>query len=238
MTEPIFIDLRIALLIQQEQIEAFVFQEGLYELLRDEALRLKLDEEPVYRDRLREFQEEIMAEKMRNNLIARNLVVTEDDVRKFYDSHIDSLKEPEQYHIREILVNTDAAARDLLKQAKAGADFEALAREHTVRPGFKTNAGDLGWVGPRRYGELYKTAAELDVGEVGGPVPGVNQYSVIKVLEKKPAPKGAGFDVDVCKECNGVWLDSSEIDRLEKKNFPSGEKRALVFGNLKELFFK
>lgn len=174
-------------LMDSSQVKQFVFQVGMFDILREEALRLKLDQTPIYRDRLKEFQEKLMAEKMRNNLIARNLVVTEDDVRAFYDSHIDSLAEPEQYHVREILVHDEAFAQELLKKAKAGADFEALAREHTKRPGFQNNAGDIGWVGPRRYGELYETASQLEVGEVGGVVPGVGQYSVIKLLDRQPS---------------------------------------------------
>ncbi len=169
------------------EVEDFVFQSGLFDLLREEALRLKLDQTPIYRERLREYQEKLMAEKMRNNLIARNLVVTEDDVREFYDSHIDSLAEPERFHVREILVHEEDFAEELLQKAKAGADFEALAREHTERPGFQNNAGDLGLVGPRRYGELYDMASQLEIGEVGGIVPGAGQYSVIKVLDRQPS---------------------------------------------------
>ena len=56
-------------------------------------------------------------------------------------------------------------------------------------------------------------------------------------MKKKPAPKGAGFQVDVCETCGGIWLDSSEIDRLERKNFSIGEKHALFFRNLKEILF-
>lgn len=53
---------------------------------------------------------------------------------------------------------------------------------------------------------------------------------------KKPAPKHTGFMLDVCEKCKGVWLDSSEIDKLENKNFKSKEKRALIFRHLKEIF--
>jgi len=56
-------------------------------------------------------------------------------------------------------------------------------------------------------------------------------------MQKKPAPQGAGFMMDVCDSCKGVWLDSSELDRLEKKNLSWGEKHVLVFRHLKELFF-
>lgn len=58
-----------------------------------------------------------------------------------------------------------------------------------------------------------------------------------ELMVKKPAPKGAPFTVDACKKCGGVWLDSTEIDKLEKKNFSFGEKHALIFRNIKEIFF-
>jgi len=57
-------------------------------------------------------------------------------------------------------------------------------------------------------------------------------------MVKKPAPKKAGFMVDICEKCQGIWLDSSELDRLEKRNFSLGEKHALVFRHLKEIFMK
>jgi parvulin-like peptidyl-prolyl isomerase len=62
-----------------------------------------------------------------------------------------------------------------------------LARKYTIRSGFKSNGGDLGWVSSNRYPDLVATAATLKPGEVGGPVPGVGQFSAIKLLETKPA---------------------------------------------------
>jgi Zn-finger nucleic acid-binding protein len=55
-------------------------------------------------------------------------------------------------------------------------------------------------------------------------------------MKKRPAPKGARFTTDVCEKCQGVWLDSSEIDRLEFKNFTFGEKHALVWRDLMSYF--
>lgn len=78
-----------------------------------------------------------------------------------------------------------------------------------------------------------KVAEYKDLNKKEGICPRCNQ-----AMNKKPAPKGAGFLIDVCEKCQGVWLDSSELDKLEKKNFSFGEKHALVFRNFKELFFK
>lgn len=57
-----------------------------------------------------------------------------------------------------------------------------------------------------------------------------------KQMGKQRAPKGAGFTMDVCSQCHGVWLDGSEIDRLEKRNFSGRQKLILQFSYLKGLF--
>ncbi len=53
-----------------------------------------------------------------------------------------------------------------------------------------------------------------------------------KMMIKKPAPKKAKFMIDTCEQCGGIWLDSTEIDKFEEKNFSLGEKHALFFRNL------
>ncbi len=35
-------------------------------------------------------------------------------------------------------------------------------------------------------------------------------------LKKKPYKKDSSITLDICEKCGGVWLDSTEIDRIEK----------------------
>lgn len=35
-------------------------------------------------------------------------------------------------------------------------------------------------------------------------------------MVKKPAPKDPSITIDACEQCKGIWLDSTEIDRLEE----------------------
>jgi len=37
-------------------------------------------------------------------------------------------------------------------------------------------------------------------------------------MVKKHAPKNPKIIIDFCKQCKGVWLDSTEIDKIEQKN--------------------
>ncbi len=178
-----------------DQIQETVFQLGLYDLLRDEALRLQLDQSPVYKERLREFQEQLMADKMRNEVVQGKLHVEETDVRQFYDAHADSFVEPVSYHVREVMVNDEPSAVRVLREAQAGTPMADLAKRYTMRAGFRNNGGDLGLVSPDRYPDLYTTAATLKPGEIGGPVPGIDQFSVIQVLDVKPAGQKPYDDV-------------------------------------------
>lgn len=50
------------------------------------------------------------------------------------------------------------------------------------------------------------------------------------VMEKVPAPKLPDMTVDRCTKCHGIWLDSTEVDQLEKAH-----KKKLGF---LELIFK
>ena len=52
-----------------------------------------------------------------------------------------------QYKARHILVETQGEAQDLIAQLEEGADFQALAKEHSTGPS-GPNGGDLGWFAP------------------------------------------------------------------------------------------
>ncbi len=61
-----------------------------------------------------------------------------------------------------------------------------------------------------------------------GPCPKCN-----KVMQQKIDSKGAGITIDFCEKCQGVWLDSSELDSLENINLSISEKHALVWRTFK-----
>ena len=180
-----------------DQVKEFVFQLTLFDILRNEAIRLEMDQTPIYRERLREFQENLMAEKMRTAVISKNLVVPEDDVRAYYDAHIDSFVVPVSLHIIEVLLHSKDDAMKVLKAARAGTPLEELARLHTQRAGLADKGGDLGWILPDRYPDLYEAARTLKPGEITGPASGVNQHSIIKLIETAPGRQKPYDEVQV-----------------------------------------
>lgn len=70
--------------------------------------------------------------------------VTDAQVKARYDQIVASLGK-EEYKPRVITVTDDATATMVLQKLKAGASFEALARQYSVAPG-KASGGELPWV--------------------------------------------------------------------------------------------
>ncbi len=81
-----------------------------------------------------------------------------------YKAEPERFKSPEQIRARHILIKADAPdarakADKLLADLKTGADFEALAREHSADPGSAAKGGDLGLFGRARMAPAFEEAA-------------------------------------------------------------------------------
>lgn len=73
-------------------------------------------------------------------------------------------------------------AEDVLRQARSGADFAALARKYSEEPGAAERSGSLGWFGKGRMVKEFETAAlGAKVGDVVGLVKTQFGFHIIKV---------------------------------------------------------
>jgi hypothetical protein len=90
-----------------------------------------------------------------------------------------------------------AKIEGLLKRARAGEDFAALAKEFSTDPGSKGEGGDLGWFGRGVMVKPFEdTAFALKVGEISEVFESPFGYHIVKLEERRPpAAEGAGEQV-------------------------------------------
>lgn len=121
------------------------------------------------------------------------------EIKDFYDKNPDKFKQDEQVRASHILIHVDqhadAATKakakaqivSILKQARGGADFAALARKYS-QDGSAAQGGDLNYFSRGQMVPQFETAAfGLKVGQISDVVTTEFGYHIIKVTDHKPA---------------------------------------------------
>ena len=141
-----------------------------------------------------------------------NITVTDSEVNQFYTDHPTDFEQPEQAHVRHILLMTiDPTTRaplpddqvkakkkqidDILKRARAGEDFSKLATEYSEDPGSKDKGGELAPFGRGEMVPEFEAAAfTLNTNQISDVVTTAYGYHIILLLDKTPAKKLALTD--------------------------------------------
>jgi peptidyl-prolyl cis-trans isomerase D len=131
--------------------------------------------------------------------------VTHDELQSYYNQHRDQYRVAEQAKVSHILIKTplpgpdgkvdekgvaeaQRRAEDLLKQLKAGAKFEDLARKYSEDPGSAKEGGSLGWIGKgRTVPEFEKAAFSLPKGQISDLVKSSYGFHIIRVDDRQDA---------------------------------------------------
>ena len=118
----------------------------------------------------------------------------EQRARSIYQGEPERFQEPAQQRASHILIKgrDDAAkarAQKLLDDLKAGADFEALAKQYSEDPGSAARGGDLGWFGKGKMVAPFEAAVDAlqRPGELSPVVQTQFGWHVILLQERKPA---------------------------------------------------
>ncbi len=156
------------------------------ELLRQDALNKKLDQDPKFIKQLKLLRDNLlMSFALQTHL--ENHKITDAIVRNFYNQRISQIKMPKQYKTRHILVNTEAEAKAIIAQINKGESFGKLAKAKSTDIGSAKKDGDLGWVTKQKLVPSFGNAMEkLAKGEYTKiPVKSRFGWHIIKVEDIK-----------------------------------------------------
>ncbi len=166
------------------QLRDLLEELAIDETLAQNAIGRKYHELPDVRLELDRWRNHYLAELYKRDLI-RNIEVEEDELYDYYERNIDNYKRPLHVNIREILLATQAEAQRIMAEIDSGRDFSELARLHSLRDWAARQDGEFGLFPSTLHGDIGRIASTLDVGEIYGPLPVPDGYSVFKLLEKK-----------------------------------------------------
>ncbi len=113
--------------------------------------------------------------------------VSDEKVQAAYDAQYLNAAPVREYNAAHILVATEEEAKAIRAELDAGGDFAAIAREKST-DGAAAAGGDLGWFALDQMVEPFAAAvAQLEAGQIGGPVQTEYGWHLIKVSETRLA---------------------------------------------------
>jgi peptidyl-prolyl cis-trans isomerase C len=188
-----------------------------------------------------ELQSDIERGQVINKLIDTQIgalvVIPDQEIRTFYDTHPESFQKSEQVRASHILIKIDskdepsvkdekkAKLQKIQKRLKGGEDFAVLAKEFSECPS-NNKGGDLGYFGRGNMVKPFEDAAfALKTGEVSDIVETRFGYHLIKVVDKKPASVVAYVDA---KDNIGQYLKKEKTGKELKGYIEELRKKAVI----------
>lgn len=191
----------------QQKVEAdrkeFVTQYCMLMRLVEIARQEKLDQQSPYKDNI-EYQTWVVLQQAAAEQKQRELEVSADDVKKFYDDNQDRYTQVKFKAIyipfnaaqasqadsngKPLLTEAEAQAKaaDLVKQARAGADFVKLVKENSGDPTSVAKDGDFPPAlksDMKLPAEIKKALFETKPGEVSDPVRQGKGFYIFRIQE-------------------------------------------------------
>jgi peptidyl-prolyl cis-trans isomerase C len=142
---------------------------------------------------------QLTIEKMMDAQVAGVARASDAEAREFYDKNPEKFKQGDSVRASHILLRVDPNAPEptkkqararidgILKRARSGENFEALAKQHS-QDGSARQGGDLGYFERGQMVPAFSDAAfSLKPGEISGVVTTQFGYHIVKVTDRKPA---------------------------------------------------
>jgi peptidyl-prolyl cis-trans isomerase SurA len=162
-----------------------------------------------FEDFKQNMRTEIITQQVIQREVGSRINISKEEEQKFYDAHESELARPEAVKLSEILISTEQAgddeqklaagkakADDVLKQIKAGASFEDLAKKESQGPS-AAQGGDLGLF---ERGKLAKQLEDLTFkmkkGDVSDVIRTKQGFVILKVTEHQSAGVPAFSEIE------------------------------------------
>lgn len=169
-----------------DSLKKVIFQLELRNIMEHEAIQRNVEQQAEYQKRMTDFREGLMADRLVRTVLGQNISADEDEIREYYNMHLEEFMTPRELHLQEIEVDSSQQAVRIVEQLRAGADFGTLAAKYTVRMGFKEKKGDLGMIVPPLHPALYQAARTMVLGQISDTIRNDDgKYSIVKLLNTK-----------------------------------------------------
>ncbi len=168
------------------------------ELIYQKALKMKLDQNKEYLDKVEEFEKMTLVSLILKKEVEEKSNVDEAEVKNFFDQNADKFTIGTKIKASHILVQTEEEATSISDKISKGESFSELAKTHSKDKGSAEKGGDLGYFGRgKMVPEFEQAALALKPGDVSKPVKTRFGFHIIKLIDIQ---KGESANFEQSKE--------------------------------------
>lgn len=202
---------------QYKNLPDDVLFDGIKEQLIQQTVLAKAYDGPDYAIGIRlENEERTLKAGSAINLAVQERV-NDAALQALYEERFANADPQEEYNASHILVETEQEAIDLIAELQAGADFAALAQEHSTGPS-GPNGGQLGWFGVGMMVPPFEDAViAMQPETISAPVQTQFGWHVIRLNEKRVLGIPTLDDVraDLADELNQLAIEAEISELME-----------------------
>ena len=156
-------------------------------LLIQKADELSLREDPEIAFQIKNTVDHILIQFLLEREIVDKTTLSHEDIKNFYEENKENYWHEEEVHALNILVETEAEAKEIIKKLEEGEEFSDLAKEKSIASTAPAG-GDIGFI---RKGTLMTEIEEqlfaLDIGDFSDIIQTERGFHIFKVVEKNPS---------------------------------------------------
>ena len=163
------------------RVKTFIEQE----LLAREGYSRGLQYLPEVKSSIAMWKDNYLA-KILKNMLLDSVKVSDAEVYDYYHSRkADVQNSFLEVNVLEILTDSLEVIESVLSDLERGMDFRKLAIIHTKRAWTRNNGGEFGFFPITMYGDIGRIAAQMNVGDIYGPIKLPEGYSVFELIGKR-----------------------------------------------------
>jgi len=180
----------------------------------------------------KQVREQYIETALRNQNVAREIIISPQKVQNYYQSHLDKIKLEDQVKLRMIVLsktsstetNTLQLALEIAAKIKGGTPFVEMATTYS-QGSQQHQGGDWGWVESSVLRkELADAATTLAVGQISAPIETTDSIYLMLIEDKKPSHSKPLTDVRLeiektLRAQQEAQLQQRWMDGLKRKTF-------------------
>ncbi len=199
------------------------------ELAYLEAKKSDLLSRPEVKKQLEEATRSILVAAYFNEMVDAKARPSDEEMHDYYDAHQDQYTQLETLRAQHVF-STDKQKLEEIKErvVEGGEKFTTMAHQYSEDPMTKGDGGDLGYFNPGGYirgvgysKEFTDALAQMETGQIYGPIKWEKGYSLVRINEKQPAVLRP---YDEVREEIADRLSRDKIENVRMEHFTEVQK--------------